>query len=144
MNRIISIILIILILLASNSCKKYPNGPKISFRSKNNRIEGTWRIAHIYKPNFGQTQEINLDSATLETRYIFNKNGDGKEIKEKETNEIKWKLVNDKKTLQILYLETNEQYDYDILKLKNSELELKLNNPTHTGDWRQFNLFLVD
>jgi len=75
-------ILIIFFLLFLPSCKKYEEGPKISLRTKIQRLQGKWRLIGVYSNNIKQQStpnfiyEIKKDGNII--RYYDNvKNGDG-------------------------------------------------------------------
>jgi len=50
------IILTVLILLIITSCKKYPDGPLISFRKPMNRLMGKWKVEYVGINNNDATQ----------------------------------------------------------------------------------------
>lgn len=68
-TTIISILLGIITLTSIQSCKKYPEGPGISFRSKTERVSNTWKVDN-YKIN-------GSDYTSLVVGYIetFSKDG---------------------------------------------------------------------
>ena len=55
--------IIILITVIFSACKKYPDGPLISFRSKLNRIEGKWNVDKFYVDGIDSTESFNQNLA---------------------------------------------------------------------------------
>jgi hypothetical protein len=45
--------------MALSACKKYPEGPLISFRSAKNRVVGTWNVDKFYINSVDSTDEYN-------------------------------------------------------------------------------------
>jgi hypothetical protein len=55
-NILIKIGTVLFIVLLLGSCKKYDEGPWISFRSKEKRIIGTWEVQAFYVNGYDSTQ----------------------------------------------------------------------------------------
>ena len=105
----------ILIIAFTASCKKYPEGPAISLRSKKARVCGEWRILKLTRN--GTDSYFNYD-------YRINIEKDGHyHIKGSYTDEGNWELSGDDK--KIIFTPATagaEKIECLILKLKNNEL----------------------
>lgn len=109
------------------SCKKGPDDPFISFRSRKARLEGEWTLK-TYKKN---GTEQNLSSTVI---YTFKK--DGTAIYKSTignfstTTDQRWDFLtrgNDYKRKERLFIYDNENTDgnvYDIVELRNDKLVL--------------------
>jgi hypothetical protein len=72
MNKfIINILLFATIVIAASSCKKYPEGPSISFRSATQRITNTWKIESV---NINGAEQVNLPMYSTQKQFWL---GDG-------------------------------------------------------------------
>lgn len=60
-------------LIAMESCKKYEEGPGLSFRSRAERVANTWRVAKYLE---GGIDVTNDESAYPNGNWIFEKEGD--------------------------------------------------------------------
>lgn len=58
MNKLLAIILVSFTLLFSE-CKKYPEGPSISFRSKKERIANNWKLQKYLENDIDKTADFN-------------------------------------------------------------------------------------
>jgi hypothetical protein len=56
-------LLFLLVLISSffNSCKKYDDGPFLTFRTADSRIVGTWDVEYIYVDNVDSTSFLKHD-----------------------------------------------------------------------------------
>lgn len=106
-------------------CKKYPQGPSISFRSKAARVEGEWKIEKYLFNNVDQT---NVAKSIMGSDFVWDIQKDGKyHLHGTNPIEGKWKFTDDKTTLTFTADITNPQdAKYLILRLKNKELWLKI------------------
>jgi hypothetical protein len=61
------ILFILFIITSFSSCKKYEDGPAISFISKKERISNTWHVANYYENGTDKTTDFNnvLQNAVL-------------------------------------------------------------------------------
>lgn len=113
----------ILIFPAIEGCKKYPEGPSISARSKAARIANSWRVESYSKNGLDQTADFMskkvsyIETFTKDNRwsYTYINPNDGK-IKAGDGN---WRFLNDDK--QILITEGSDLHLLTILKLKEKE-----------------------
>ncbi len=118
----------ILVLTFSTSCKKYEEGPYISFRSKPERVSNSWKAASVTDNG----KDVTSDYSGL--RVTFTKSGGltwttGGSIPFARSGT--WQFVNDKDDLQTIIdngLFGKEIRTFRILKLKEDELWLKEGN----------------
>ncbi|UPT65293.1 MAG: hypothetical protein M0D57_12040 [Sphingobacteriales bacterium JAD_PAG50586_3] len=61
-------------LLTVSSCKKYEEGPYLSFKSREDRISNTWKVEKFYKNGEELTVSINQDLSSL--NWTFSTNGE--------------------------------------------------------------------
>jgi len=131
----------LLILLSSytfiNSCSPYEDGPKISLRSKQLRITGTWN-ADSYTRSGENVLNIVYGSLVISTDFEFVINDNGEYTQKyvittstgsssySVTNEFKgkWQFNADKTQLLLQDEGDTESIAWDILQLKNSELHI--------------------
>ena len=107
-----------------NSCKKYPDGPNFSLRTKKARLCGTW-VMDTYKINgVDQTAFFNavlpgyqLEINTNETYKSSSNTG--------ATEEGKWEFTNSKESVKTTITLTGATNENEILKLENKALWLK-------------------
>ncbi len=71
MKKLVALSLLFLILLSS--CKKYPDGPALSLRSKKERLSNTWHINKYYYNNEDKTGDAQYLFADY--TLVINKNG---------------------------------------------------------------------
>lgn len=109
------------------SCKKYEEGPAISFRSKKARVVNIWKVEKAYSNAVDVTDNYNLahkdftiefkdDGTIIQTYTDANKNP--------QTISGTWALGSKNETLDLTYSGTTMANT--ILKLKNDELWLKI------------------
>jgi hypothetical protein len=121
------LLLALVIALVLPACKKYPEGPTVSFRSKTARLVNQWKVV--------QELENGHDNTTSFTNYYknevveFKDNGDFSNTFTNPGDTTitwtgKWEFSKDKTKVNIIY--PTLTYSWDILMLKNDELWLKL------------------
>ena len=110
------------------SCKKYDEGPIISLRSKKERVANTWQIEAAYNDGEEVTEEYE------EYTVKFTKDGDaelaalyswGDFSFEYETNGT-WSFMNNAEELEVDYENDDADEVYQILKLEEDELWLRV------------------
>lgn len=114
------------IVFAETGCKKYEDGPTISFVSRKTRISNTWKIESATKNNADYTTTINTLLPGL--KYDINKNGsitssitlNGTSI----TQTGAWTFQSNDEELKVSFPNTTDVV-YLILRLKQDELWLK-------------------
>lgn len=118
-------------LLAIVSCKKYEEGPALSFRSKKARLENKWKYEKI---TINEEKQL-LSSEELEYRVSFDK----EDIVIKHTSTTsgpatfvgKYSFIDNKEKLKTTFDYTyfgnpvHEVNEYTIVKLKHKELWLR-------------------
>lgn len=128
-------------LVTISSCKKYPEGPLISFHSKEHRVVGTW-IVDYYSIN-GYDSTGYLQAQPYYGKYIFNKQkGDvSADFTLISNNNIyfsggSWRFTNKKKDLNIQQFPPYQFYTnpyiasvvtWEIRRLTDADLWLKTN-----------------
>ncbi len=124
MKRTIKILGICLIFISffNTGCKKYEDGPLISFLSRENRISNTWKVSKLFAD--GEAVELDEDDKKMTFEY----NPDGKYI---ETNGsgVKhngyWSLADKDENIYVTM--DNVTSIYKILRLKKDEMWLEIN-----------------
>lgn len=106
------IILGALIMLGLESCKKYPEGPAISFRSKAERVANTWKVDN-YKIN-------NSDYTSFVTNYTetFTKDGDYSYVWGSVDGSGKWAFQNNEMEIKLNGTDNQSSHTLIILKLE--------------------------
>ena len=111
------------------SCQPYPEGPKISFHSKSDRISNTWAVEFVYD------RRTRKDITEDFTNYVAVVNADGtymgrvtEEVNDSTTithiQEGLWDFVEDDEELRILFTEPLINPDrefWKILRLRQEE-----------------------
>ena len=67
MKKLFTLICLFTSALLLTECKKYPEGPSISFRSKSERVANTWKLSKYYENNVDLTSNFN----TAYTKFTF-------------------------------------------------------------------------
>ena len=126
MKKLIALFFLSFVLLVS-SCKKYPEGPAISLRTKSERIANTWKISKYLEDNVDKTSDFNtiFNNYTLKTT----KGGDYtltyKALSLANYTETgSWSFSSDKKDITLLQSNPNNgtSSTWQILKLYEKEL----------------------
>lgn len=125
MKKICNIVVITAVFSAFMSCSKYEEGPKISLRSKEARVENTWKVEKYYKNGEDKTADFFADKINyIETFTEDNKwslsytDGDDSEL---ETDSGTWDFDKEDKTLIDRNAGGSTWEELTILKLKNKE-----------------------
>lgn len=138
----------VLVLAAASltACKKYEEGPAISFRSKKARVVNTWKLdAYIYD-GVDKTSELTV------TNYseIYNEDGTCKRTFNDDSNDYieqpgTWSFADDNAKLSISGIgsvELNQTIgtvsasSVTIVKLKEKEMWYRFENGGHTHEFR--------
>jgi hypothetical protein len=147
MKTIILIFITIILLLPFSGCKKYPEGPLISFRTIEKRIHGNWKVENylvngsdsinLLKNSYGDT--INFDIATPgsgegDNRILVYSQGnpylDGIFYFTDDGNNIIFSFFISVDSVQIINLGPLNKYvhsEWKILKLSNKNMRLETN-----------------
>jgi hypothetical protein len=115
-------ILISLLFFTFFSCKKtYDEGSNFSFRSKNNRLQGKWRIYDVEEYSNGVTNNVTEDYLSI--KYQFSEGGQFTMTDDNNSSTGVWEFS---PQMQHLNIEIdNEETSFRIVKLKYQELTLK-------------------
>lgn len=128
------------VLLAASlgSCKKYEEGPALSFRSKADRVINVWDVKYALEDGKDKTflyKDLTLDFME-DGRFVLS-NLD--EMDSVYTNKGFWDLVNDKEDIRLLFNDPpipNDRITYDILRLKEDEFWIREVTDSTTWVWR--------
>jgi len=126
-------ILIVLILLTITGCKKYPEGPSISFKSAEKRLVNAWKFQNI-------ARDGNDITSNYANNYIeFNSSGTTRFYTPDATYSGTWTLNDKNKNISITLkgfimakdysynFEENITMSGDIVMLKSKEIKFNLN-----------------
>jgi hypothetical protein len=120
-NRISVLVILFagLMIPTIQSCKKYPDGPTISFRTRTARVANTWRVDNYKKNGNDYTSLMGgyTETYTKDGNYSYswgNLNGTGKWAFQNNDAEIKLNGINNQssQTLIILKLEEKQFWYY--------------------------------
>ncbi|MEZ5047054.1 MAG: hypothetical protein R2831_08675 [Chitinophagaceae bacterium] len=136
MYKLSSVIVILVAITSFVACRKYEEGPNISFRTKNARITNNWRIESALV----QGVEKSLDPYYAKQKHYFYSNGDyvvtiiDAVTLEAENLQGNWTFFdNDKKvalTIRKPITQKDSTTEYHILKLYNKQLWLRKTDNT--------------
>lgn len=118
-TSILSILLAGILMAAIPACKKYPDGPTISFRTRTERVANTWKVDN-YKKNGNDYTSLMagyIETYTKDGNYSYswgNIAGTGKWAFQNNDKEIKLNGVSNQssQTLVILKLEEKQFWYY--------------------------------
>ena len=134
LSKFIFIALIAMFIMPA--CKKYVDGPAISFRSKKARLVNQWKIDKV----IAQGVDITSDFTTDKPDYVaeFKENGDYSESYQETPDSTtvlsgQWEFTSDKKGVNLIFGAVS--YTSTILKLKNDELWLKTSLGTSVWEY---------
>src|ERR1035437_9604676 len=103
------ILLAALMIPAIQSCKKYPDGPMISFRTRTDRVANTWKVDN-YKKNgtdYTSTMTGYIETYTKDGNYSYSWHilgGTGKWVFQNNDAEIRITGVSGNKSSETLYI----------------------------------------
>lgn len=127
MKRYIALLLCFTSLLLG--CKKYDEGPSITFRTPKNRVTENWKIVrHVV----GGKEDTNWSSTNMVEQ--FKKNGDYSRIVNGSYITGTWEFSKDRDQIFVTF-STNLSYPYvyHVRKLKNDELHYMIRYPSGAG-----------
>ncbi len=112
-KKLLLLAAVVVMMFSFNSCKKYPDGPLFSLRSKTSRLVGKWKIVD------------GLDSNEVKVYMIFKKGGDFTEEIKYDSNDYEfdgeWKWGAGKKTVIVEMDGFSDKQEFTILRLTNKE-----------------------
>ena len=125
----IALVLLAATTLFLGSCKKYPEGPGFSLRSKTNRLVGVWAPEKMFENGVALT----LTADDLDDTWEYQK--DGKMIYTDPGNDTttgNWVFNKDKTKIVITISDSGLSFSitFEILKLTNDELWVKYSDGT--------------
>ena len=133
MKKLFAIICIITSALLLTDCKKYPEGPGVSFRSKKERIANTWKLSKYYENSVDLTS--NFNTAYTKFSFVTTKNGNYTITREiysvlSTTETGTWTLTSSKTTLNLFPATISagtvpNTSSWQILKLYEKEMWLR-------------------
>ena len=114
-------------MMLTTGCKKYEDGPAVSFRSKKARIANTWRVEKA----LNGSEDVTSDFDQYELQMLTNGNATlsalyhlGDLSFEFQTNGT-WSLENNNEDLRLDFENDAADETYEILRLKEDELWLR-------------------
>lgn len=119
-----SIIITLLFTISLSSCKKYPDGPSISLRTKKHRLIGEYSLE---KYTLNGTDKTDFLKTLGGPNYMFHIEKDGTyHVHGNLDDEGKWEFTSDKKSVLLTSLTAGStEQKYEILKLENKNIWLK-------------------
>ncbi len=124
------------IVLSEAGCKKYEDGPGISFVSRKDRISNTWKIEQVTQNGEDVTVQYNSNNANF--RYDINKNGSitasGTVLSIPYNVSGSWTFQSNDEEIRVSFPNTGDVV-YIILRLKQKELWLKEVNNGNTYEY---------
>ncbi len=137
MKKILSFFIVIFIIsLAVTSCRKYEDGPNISFRTKKARVTNNWKVESVLLNG----NDVSSDPLwTKQKHYLYR---DGKYIitiinpvsLEARNLQGNWKLYDEDRKIEMTTKNYAGNIDstnyYDILKLRNDEFWIRKDDNT--------------
>ncbi len=114
MKKTIFIALLAITAISLDSCKKYPDGPSISFRSRAERVANTWKVESCTRNGSDVTSSFNninyTETYTKDGNYSYNTSVGG--------GSGKWAFENSDKQIKRNGVSGQSSEDLTILKLK--------------------------
>lgn len=119
--------LMLMSIITFNSCKKYPDGPTLSLRTKTERVSNVWRIEKLTKNG------VDITAGTSEKTYEFRKDGAFIYTSGSKIEQGTWVFIDKKERLDI---KTSDPFKWKILRLKEKEMWAQEND----GDIFEYHL----
>lgn len=114
--------------LLLNACKKYQDGPFVSFRTVENRVQNTWKWSLALENTVNRTGELADSTITFLENKTVKICGEGDTCKEGT-----WNLITKKSRLQLIFGTKATAYDLRFLSAK--EMWLRLEDGTNLIEW---------
>ena len=138
-NRISYFLLFIFFLFAFSACTKYPEGPLVSLRSKQNRITGGWQAEYFEVNGNDSTSALPRDPLNSNMPCYYTFCPCGEDAKSKTIMGAcangKWDFKNGSKDILVIDIDGTSVYEYpfvqmditewSIIRLTNKEMWLK-------------------
>ena len=113
------IALVVVVATTFTSCKKYPDGPTISLRSKAARVANTWKVEKYLLNVTDQTAAFNAFASSFTETYT--KDGVYSYTYGSNTGSGKWEFQNKEMEIKVSGVNGASSETLVILKLKESE-----------------------
>ena len=131
MNMRLIIVVIFLTGLTFSGCKKYEEGPRISLKSKKERVVNKWQYEEYLQyvmcgPPPCSTGYVDLTSVYQEYYIEFNEDNTFMDFQKTagynpKVYEGEWKFIDDKMTIDMCYNGNCNTYTWRIIRLKEQE-----------------------
>lgn len=102
------------------ACKKYEDGPGISFRTKKGRLVGEWQLDELEIDGADYTSDVNTWDLDFDKEGDFSMTFQAEGF-ESNSYDGEWDFSNDKEELEIKY-DDGDKIEADIKRLTNKEL----------------------
>jgi hypothetical protein len=103
-------------------CKKYPEGPALSLRSRAARLENTWKVISVTLNG----QDITSQFSTINYTETYDKEGNYSYSSALDSGSGKWEFQNDDLEIRRSGVSGQSSMDLIILKLKSNEFWYKI------------------
>lgn len=103
-------------------CKKYPEGPALSLRSRAARLENTWKVISVTLNG----QIITSQFSTINYTETYDKEGNYSYSSALDSGSGKWEFQNDDLEIRRSGVSGQSSMDLIILKLKSNEFWYKI------------------
>ncbi|MEA1874713.1 MAG: hypothetical protein U9N51_09860 [Bacteroidota bacterium] len=132
MKKIISLSTVfVAVMILFSSCGKYEEGPMISLKSKEARVEGTYSMVKAYKNGIEDSDKVEYYANTT---FVYNEDGTGETQYREDSftinNDLEWEFSDDEtKLLQreksIISGNWGEWEEFLIIRLTDTEMWLQ-------------------
>lgn len=126
MKKLMVVVLFVAIGLGMNSCKKYDEGPMLSFRSKTARLVNVWVVSKVVSSDVDVTDQYKDEVRT------FNEDGTYTLEENSTTENATWAFDEKKEAIILTEATAGTQEVLNILMLKNKELTFEQTVMTET------------
>ena len=103
-------------------CKKYPEGPALSLRSRAARLENTWKVVSVTLNG----QDITSQFSAINYTETYDKEGNYSYNSALDSGSGKWEFQNDDLEIRRSGVSGQSSMDLIILKLKSNEFWYKI------------------
>ena len=124
------LLLSLVVFLTVSACKKYPEGPILSFHSRDARVAGSWAVEKVL---------VNSQESTgYYSKYTYSYGTDNSYTENNGFNTLKgnWAFTSAEDSIIINYNTNQVLHRYKILKLKNKSMWLIENVNGANYEWQ--------
>ncbi len=118
-KNILLSLLVLVSIITFDSCKKYPDGPMLSLRTKTERVSNVWRVEKLTKNG------TDITVSATEKIYEFKKDGTFIYSSGSKVVQGTWAFIDKKERLDV---KTSDPFKWDILRLKEKEMWVREND----------------